>query len=339
MQETSIFNDFLTDLGVPHTRDYSNTRFGKMTFRSLFGLSKLLESYGIANEALQLSDTADDLDKLTPPFIACTRDGMVIVRQVTDKDLGIRTDTDPTGVRVPRDTFMSKWDGIVLLAYPDEKSREPEYSKHRILDIATTAKKWVLLGAAVFIFAYLFVANGLYRNAGQIIVAMIDIVGLFVTYQLVLKSLNIHTSAGDSICGILDRSGCHSVLSSPAAKFLGIFGWAEVGLAYFSVSLGCLLVFPQYTGYLALINACCCPFSFWSVWYQKYRVGTWCTLCLITQACLWGVLITDIAGGLFHGSFPLGIQFFVLCASYVVVLLGLNAVMPSLDRNPEQIQK
>ncbi|MDE6436182.1 MAG: vitamin K epoxide reductase family protein, partial [Muribaculaceae bacterium] len=159
--------------------------------------------------------------------------------------------------------------------------------------------------------------------------------GLYVTFHLVLKSLNIHSERGDDICSLLDRTGCHTVLSTSASKFFGLFGWSEVGLSFFSVSLGCLLVFPEYIGYLALVNACACPFSFWSVWYQKYRAKAWCTLCLITQGCLWLSLACYAFGGWFRGAFPLSLQFFVLCATYIAALLGLNAIMPAMDKSEQ----
>ncbi len=338
MERTTIFNDFLTDLEVPHTREYSNAQFDKMTFRSLFGFSKLLESYGIPNETLQLGDKDADLSKLTPPFIACTKNGMAIVKAVGYDTCLLQTDTDTVGSETDRRKFVDMWNGVVLLAYPDEKSTEPGYSRHRILGLATAAKKWVLIACVAFVFLYLFVSNGLYSRVSTFLVTLIDIAGIYVTYQLVLKSLNIHTHAGDSICGLLDRTGCRTVLSTKASKFFGLFGWAEVGFAYFGVSLACLLVFPQFTGYLAFINACCCPFSIWSVWYQKYRARTWCTLCLITQACLWAVLFVDICFGMFRGAFPWKIEFFVLIATYVAALLGINALMPAFDKNPEETE-
>ena len=114
---------------------------------------------------------------------------------------------------------------------------------------------------------------------------------------------------------------------------MGIFSWSEVGISYFGVTLATLLLFPQYTGYLALINAICCPFSFWSVWYQKYRAKAWCTLCLITQACLWLSLACYILGGWFRHAFPLRAPFFIIAVFYVTVLLAVNALSPYLKKN------
>lgn len=333
MKPASIFTDFLADLGVPHTRKYSDECFNRMTFRSLFGFSKLLESYGIPNEALSLPDKKADIGQLPVPFLAGMDDSFVIVRKMAPNFVVI---DDGSGARersMPISSFIDKWSGIVLVAYPSQHSAEPSYCRHHLIDTATRAKRWVLVAATVFIFAYLFISNGIYAHASTVFLTLIFGAGLYVTYELMLKTLNIHSDTGDSICGLIDRTGCHTVLSTKASSFFGLFGWSEVGLAYFSVSLGCLLVFPQYLPYLALINACCCPFSIWSVWYQKCRAKAWCTLCLITQACLWCALLCFIAGGWFAGAFPLYMEFFVLAAAYAAALLAINAVSPYFDRN------
>lgn len=82
MKPASIFTDFLAELEVPHTRAYSDGCFADMTFRSLFGFSKLLESYRIPNEALAVPDKEKDIAQLPVPFLARVADSFVIVRQV-----------------------------------------------------------------------------------------------------------------------------------------------------------------------------------------------------------------------------------------------------------------
>ena len=329
----SILSDYLTALGVPHTQSYADKRFDTMTFKSLFGLSKVLDDYGVESRALQLSDKQGDLSKLTPPFLAAMPCGFVIVEDIdrSKATLSLRTHDGPA--TMSEDEFCKKWTGVVLLSSPKADACEPSYQKHVFIETATKAKKWVLMGAMAFVFIYLFISNGIYRHGSTVFLTLVNILGLFVTYELLLKSLNIHSETGDSICGIIDRTGCSSVLATKASSFYGIFSWSEVGFAYFGVSLGALLIFPGSMGNLALINACCCPFSFWSVWYQKTQAKAWCTLCLITQACLWLSLFAYIFGGWFKGSIPVGVDFFVLAASYVIALLGLNAVMPKFDKN------
>ena len=157
-------------------------------------------------------------------------------------------------------------------------------------------------------------------------------VGLYMSYLLMQKSLNIDSGAADNVCKAIEAGGCDSVLATKASKFFGIFGWSEVGFSYFSVSLLALLIFPEYIGYLALCNVCCLPFSFWSVWYQKYRAKAWCTLCLSVQGTLWLLFFCYLGGGWLREALPLTINFFVLGATYLAVLLLINRLSPLIDK-------
>lgn len=332
MKATSILSDFLEALGVPHTAEYTDKRFEDMTFKSAFGLSKVLQDYGIDSEALRVADKERDLPKLTPPFLAQTADGFVIVEKYDGtKAVGVR---NPRGCRnVPMAEFMRRWTGVVFLAFPHADASEPGYTEHTVVDTVNGAKRWVLAAAALFLFVYLFVTRGLWHHASLWFLTAVDLVGIYVTYQLMLKSLNIHSANGDRICGIIDRTGCHTVLNTEGSSFFGIVSWSEVGITYFGVSLAALLLFPSLLPALALINACCCPFSFWSVWYQKTKAKAWCTLCLITQGLLWLGLACYAFGGWFKGSFPLHADIFALGAAYLIVLLAINALKPYFDRN------
>ncbi|MDE6207294.1 MAG: hypothetical protein K2M55_05755 [Muribaculaceae bacterium] len=327
----SILSDALQSLGVPHTRSWSDTAFDAMTFRSLFGLSKLLQEYGVDSEAYMLTNKADDLQRLTTgPFLAHVPDGFVIVESVAPDSVTINEGTGAHSVPVA--DFLNRWTGEVLLMYPRPDACEPHYAEHRFLDIAARAKRVVLALAVLFILVCGVVASGVWHSFGGMALVVIDIVGIYVTYNLLLKTYGIHSDHADNICGIIDRNGCHTVLSTDASKFFGLFGWSEVGFAYFTVSLAVLLLFPGEIRWLALINACCCPFSFWSIWYQKYRAKAWCTLCLLTQACLWLSLGAYICTGAFTGLWPLRLPLFVIGATYIAALLALNSLSPYLTR-------
>lgn len=329
--DKNIFSDFLRELGVKHTTDYSDKRFAEMPFKSLFGFSKLLDSYGIDNEALRLN-SAEEIASLPTPFIAHTAGGFVIATSLVDGHITYLT--QGVSETMPLDDFKKSWDGVVLLAYPDEKkSVEPDYTAHARDKFIAKAKTWVLLAGAMLLFAYLFISNGLYRFWSTWIIAAIDLFGLWLTYMLVQKSVKIKNAAADRVCGVLQEGGCDSVLEMKASKFFGIFGWSEVGFSYFSVSLLTLLMFPQWTCCLALCNLCCLPFTFWSIWYQKFRAKVWCALCVSVQASLWLLFFCYFGGGWLKGIFPLRIEFFVLGLTYLTVLLSLNRLLPLIDRS------
>lgn len=328
MKEHSIFTEFLQRLGVPCTAAYSDAAFAAMPFRSLFGLSKLLRKYGVENEAYALTDKSAAASVPTP-FLAQYGCSFVVVDGVGPDGWHI---SDGARCRtVDNDTFMDRFGGAVLLAYPCEGSCEPRVCLHRFVDLATAAKRWVLAACVVFLVVYLVVSKEIYHSWSLLAVIAVDMVGFYASYLLTLKSTGIRSDAGDAICGVIERAGCHTVLGTSASRFFGIFGWSEVGLAYFGVSLGALLVFPEHAGAVALCNAIACPFSFWSVWYQKYRAKAWCTLCLTVQSCLWATLICGIAGGWFRHALPAGWPFVVLAVCYVAALLAVEAVAETFE--------
>ena len=77
----TLMSDFLKEVGVRHTAAYTDRRFSEMSFKSLFGLSKLLLEYGVDNEALRLAEKSE-IGKLPVPFLAGTDGGFVIVTSV-----------------------------------------------------------------------------------------------------------------------------------------------------------------------------------------------------------------------------------------------------------------
>ena len=251
---------------------------------------------------------------------------------------GIDTDTisyRSLGVdeTVPAEEFKEAWDGNVLLSFPAEDAAEPDYHVHARIDFFMRAKKWVLATSCTLLLAYLFIVNGLYRNISTILVTAIDLAGLYFTYLLVQKSLKIHNPAADRVCKVLQEGGCDSILEMKASKFFGLFGWSEVGFAYFSVSLLTLLLLPSMLPWLALCNLCCLPFTFWSIWYQKFRARKWCTLCVCVQASLWLLFFSYLSGGWIREAWPLSLDFVALGLAYLSVMLGLNAVMPLIEND------
>ncbi len=329
-----LINDYLSALGVPHTESYTSQRLNEMPFHTLYGFTKLLEEYGVKSEGYRLSDKSE-LAKITPPFLASTPAGFVIVTGIDRDTVSYRS----LGVdeKVPADEFKEAWDGTVVLSYPAENASEPDYAVHARIDFFMRAKKWVLAASCLILFAYLFIVNGLYRHVSTILVAAIDIAGLYFTYLLVQKSLKIHNPAADRVCKVLQDGGCDSILEMKASKFFGLFGWSEVGFAYFSVSLITLLLLPDMLPWLALCNVCCLPFTFWSIWYQKFRAHKWCTLCVCVQASLWLLFFSYLSGGWIKEAWPLSLNFFALGLAYLSVMLGLNAIMPLIEnsKNPK----
>lgn len=325
---STIFSDFLAVLGVPHTKEASDRAFRNMPFQSLFGFSRLLDSYNISNTGVMVPDKSKIAD-IPIPYLAQLGDKFVIVngyKNAPDGSPGVQYTLYSKEYNIAREEFTNQWTGVALFSWPDKNSGEPEYRKHHMFEIADSAKEWILWLCLAFLFIFGFIKAGLWQHPATIAITILDLAGIYITWQLLLKSLKVNVKTADRICGILQAHGCDTVLEQKASKFYGLFGWAEVGVAYFSVSLIVMLLFPASLNYLALANACCLPFTIWSISYQKFKLHTWCTLCVITQCLLWLLFFGYLWSGSWYDIFPLKVGFFLICASYAAALFGINRI-------------
>lgn len=331
--ENNIFIDLLDRLDVPHTDRFSTAQYEAMPFHTLFGLSKLLESYHVDTEAVMIGDKSE-LDALPVPFIASMDAGLVIVTNHNAKQVSYLTQ----GVEesIPLDEFVKAWSGMAMMAFPAPNASEPSYTSHRFSEIVARLRDVGLWVGLFLLVAYGFVANGLYRSWSTILLTVFNLAGLYITLLLVRKTLNIKSKAADRVCAVLQAGGCDHVLETSASKLFGVFSWSEVGFGYFGVSLAVLLMFPQYTGYLALCNACCLPYTIWSVTYQKFVAKAWCTLCLTTQLLLWLLFGCYLGGGWYADIFPLRLPLLVILVAYVTVVFVLSRVLPNFENKKEQ---
>ncbi len=82
---------------------------------------------------------------------------------------------------------------------------------------------------------------------------------------------------------------------------------------------------------MALVNVCALPYSFWSVWYQKYRINQWCPLCLIVQLVLWALFFVNVfSGWISVPAFQFTSIIFTACI-YLLPFLILNAGLPFIS--------
>lgn len=334
MANHTIFSRFLSELGVPHTDAYSDEEFRGMTFKSLYGLSHLLKIYNIRNMGVRFQDKSK-ISTLETPFLAQTRSGVfVIVTRLDLKSGKLEYDSLGDRLTISLENFMDAWNGIALLAFPDGRSREPDYESHRLTEMVAASSKYALATAALVVVAYFFITRQLYANISTVLIAIFDCIGLYFSFLLLQKSLNIHTAASDRVCGVLEQGGCDSIMRTKASKLFGVFAWSEIGFGYFGVSLATLLMFPHIWPDLALCNLLCLPYTAWSIWYQKFSARHWCTLCVGVQTTLWLLFFCYLGGGWLAQSLPLRANFFILAAVYVFTVLFLNMLLAILKNLP-----
>lgn len=335
MKNKTLFSGFLKALGVKHTEDYSDKRFESMTFDSLFGLSHLLKDYGIRSEAWRLDDISETA-KLTPPYLAQRNDGtFMIVREYDAAGDSVSYCVRGKETKSNIKDFQNSLNGIVMLAFPVENSEEPDYRAHAVTALVNRLTSFLLVAAAIIIFCYFFVTREVYGSPATILLAVLNGVGLWLSYMLMQKSLGIHTSTSEAVCGVLEKGGCDVITTSSASKLFGVFSWSEVGFAYFGVSLVTLLLFPHLWPALALCNICCLPYTVWSITYQKFVARHWCTLCVGVQLTLWLLFFSYLWGGFVRRILPLHIDMIVLVATYVLTVLFIHGIVEIFKNLPK----
>ncbi|MCD8032281.1 MAG: cysteine peptidase family C39 domain-containing protein [Bacteroides sp.] len=288
-RKDNTFIAFLSYLGVKHTTQFTNKLYNEHPEKnSLFGLSKMLNEYHITNRAIKIENTPQNITSLPTPFVAYLGSEFAVVCQTsTDNIQYIRKNKK---ISQSPDQFCSMWSGIVLMAEPDENSIEPDYTSHRQKEFIDIGKKVIFISSLLFLSFTLLIRNKEWtRSITYWAQLLMNMTGVYISWLLVLKQIHIHDPQGDRLCSVFGQKGCNEIVDLDVAKPGGIVGWSEIGLGYFVTNLLVSLCFPSLIPYTVVLNYFCLPYTFWSIWYQKYKARQWCVLCLIIQMLLWGL--------------------------------------------------
>lgn len=328
-----LFTEFLDSLGVKFIYSSSLKTYNEHPYKgTMYGLSSLLSQYNVANKGLQIAK--QDLLQLESPFIAQVANDLVLVKSV-DKDK-VKYLWGSMLIVNTIEEFNDAWSGVVLLAEASQESIEPDYRRHKIKIFYNNTLKWLLFFCLGFLGWSGFVNVDAQLGVGRLVLLSLNLIGVYVCYLLFLKQLHIGSRYADKLCSLFKKSDCNNVLESSAAKLFGVIGWSEVGLGYFISNVLALLFVPQLLPYVVLINIAALPYSFWSVWYQWFKVGQWCPLCLAVQALFWCLFVVSlILGAITMPTFAVS-EILLVASIYVVpfVLITLsNSFVTEFKKN------
>lgn len=324
----TLFTTYLKMLGVPHTATYSNQQYKSYPPKLGFvAFQDLLYEYRVKREVTKAPHPdAQSLESLRTPFVTRMADGSPRIVTAVSVDR-ISYITPHGNASAPAADFLKSWSGEALTAAVTPDSAEPDWRKHCFHHAALVAERyafWILLAALC---AFFFVSNRIYASWSMTLLTACYIGGTVVSWLLTLKQNNVNSQSAEAICSMIQPHGCNTVINSDQGMFLGLFHWSEIGLTFFTVSLGALLLHPATCNYLAYISILCLPYTVWSVYTQHWRLHSWCTLCLCVQALFWIIFGLQLGGGHMHALFPLRWDLAVLLACYGVVLLLLHKIV------------
>lgn len=325
-KKTNPLISILSLLGVRYTSEYANKYFNEHPCRyNLFGLSKMLTYYGVHNRGIKITNKAD-IRFLELPFVAHIGNDFVAVENVSNDNVCYYWHNNK--LKVSLSDFLNMWTGVVLVVESDTVSIEPDYKQHKKEEWINLIPKCLLLSAGTILLGIGFCQSCIYQNLGLILLFILNLLGVYVGFLLVQKQINIHSHVSDKICSLFAQSDCNDVLNSPAAKFMGIIGWSEIGLSYFLSNICVLLFAPDLLAYSVFINILVLPYSFWSVWYQKFRAKAWCPMCIIVQVLLWALFLVNLLWGFVRIPTFSILSILSIGLIYGIPLLLINQLLP-----------
>jgi len=262
-------------------------------YPSFAAISDALEACDLETLAVHLPTLQHDVVPL--PAIAhlhADHDCFVALRHI-DKDTVEYVDASRGMMREPLEQFQRKYTGNILLVAANEATHDrvatPGPSHTATTPWLKYGKYFLIAAAVLFMMRWRGFAPADIICRVLYFISLVSAAGismLLVAFQHGAAG-NLHTR----FCGQGRSGGCRDVLNSKAARVAGI-SLADIGVVYFS---GTLIVFllgdiaglwQVFAGYLWLVSLVALPFAIFSVLYQKFRVSSWCPLCLTVAALL-----------------------------------------------------
>jgi uncharacterized membrane protein len=254
-------------------------------YPSLNCISDLFNHFKIDNFAFKVDTTLEIYSQIPDTFLAqISKDGKTELVIVTKNKTNVEIIYGKNKLESINVTlFLEKWTGILFVIEKPENKASDNKSKIKYYKNAIA-----IITVGVILSAFFYANPSLF----QIIHFALSVVGIYISYLIVQHELGVHSQILDKFCsGQSKKTNCDAVLSSKGANVLGLFRLSDLGFVYFtSISLTWLLLSLnnfQTTSSLFLISSLAVPFTFFSIYYQKVVVKSWCPLCLTIVGLLW----------------------------------------------------
>ena len=250
----NVLEILLKQLNVKFTSAYASKIYGENPYKnSLFGISRMLADYNVETRGVKLNDK-DEITSLEVPFLTVINNNVALINKITKEHVSCSWGEQK--IKAPLDEFKRRWNGVALLVEKTETTEEPRYKENYKRHLYSIFQKYVLSACVVLLVLIGLVSNHIHTDPGLLLLLLVNLAGGYMGYLLIQKQLFIQNNHAERICSLFKKGNCDDVLFSPAAKFMGIIGWSEIGFSYFISNLFIILFSPSLIPYLALIKSC-----------------------------------------------------------------------------------
>lgn len=341
----NLFLQICEELHIPHTRSFANRTFEEHPYKySLFGLSRMLSDYGVENQGVRFNDKEAALDDILVPFVAQVSGDLALVTAVDADRVTYRWNDEL--VHISREQFLHLWSGVALLMALTDHAGEPHFKEHHRAEQLEHSKFWLASGCVAAILCIVAVHRAAHFMLSTfhlplfiigLSLFIFNLTGLYLSYLLLLRQLKVSSDVADRLCNLLKHSTCTDLLDTPASKVAFGISWSEMGAAYFGINATALLLCPATLPVLGLFSLASLGFTIWSIWYQRFRARSWCTLCLLVQAVFIlqaGTSLTNllIARESNSSFFTLNYSIFTIPLSYLAATLIIHLLLNVISK-------
>ena len=321
----------LDQLQIPYTRDFVSETINETPFaNSMYGLGLMLTRFNVSTDSVRFTDK-DAFGQENVPCVVLYDGQFVVVTNITHK-IVVLEKADGKRIKLDRQSFENDWDGSALLLMSNNSSKEPNYNAHQKVEIRNRIVTIGIFISILTLLAICLILNPHNTQFGWWSLVAINSIGLLISILLLQKDLNIHNSLTEKICGLTKIGNCSEVTNSSGSTLFGILKLSEVGFSFFVVNLIYVIIIQQSMVPLAIIAYLVLPFSFWSIWYQKFKAKSWCVLCLGVLAVLWIQSAIYYFSGVIDGYDFSALPAIFLVLSYVLAFFATDKLMVILHK-------
>lgn len=311
---------------------------------SLLSLSDTLQKWKIPNNAGQISQ--DKVEDIPLPFLATIpteNHDIVLVTAVTAEKVTYESYLHKYHkVEESIQNFKEKWDGIFLIAEPNQNTIQSGIKRNRIKNVLPGLSIIISILLLYSLFGFSFFLNLetsdhvlKVSTLHSFILFQIQLTGVIITSILLWFEIDKFNPSLNKFCsGALRNANCNAILNSKGSKVFNWLSWSEIGFYYFS---GSFLNLIFYAGSIypflvmsSWLNLLVLPYIIFSIYYQWRIIKQWCILCLSIQFLLLIGFLNSYFSNLLTGISISTFDILKILSLFLLPVVTWNLLKPKL---------
>jgi uncharacterized membrane protein len=238
-------------------------------------ITNTLDYFTIKHVVATVPKTA--IDQLPEYFIAQVSDGsasnIVFVSKTPTGEIIAQVDEN-TQVTISKEEFVANWTGFVLAIEKSETAQTIKKSKTFILNT-------ILIGCLFIGLSYIAILTHSLYKIGYM---FLSISGFIISGFIIKEKLGLETITS-KFCTLSKNTNCQAVLNSKEAILFKDVDLSDISIVYFSFLTIAFMIAPNSLLFFFL-SIGSLPAILYSLYYQNFKIRSWCPLCLGIVAVL-----------------------------------------------------